>query len=153
MPPDLLKIISAAVTPVVMISAVALLNLGISNRSSALAHLIRSLTVECRTEETAEERKASLRAQIPLLMKRYTLSAQSQRALYIAMLCFVGTVLAITLLPKNRAWTDAMLALFCLGILLSLVAVVLESAEMQSAHKTLEIEMSDVVPGPDGRGE
>jgi 4-hydroxybenzoate polyprenyltransferase len=126
-----------------MISAIALLNLGISNRSAGIAHVLRSLAAEYRLQDTSEERKANIRTQIPFLLVRFTMSARAQWALYTAMVCFVGTVLTITLDPG--AGNNLKLGLFVAGIVLALVAVILESAEISTANRTLKIDLVDVL--------
>lgn len=135
----LLQVITASVTPVVMISAAAVLILGINNKHQAMADRLRSLAAEHRSESTTLERRAHISGQVMLFRRRIALSSMAHRALYIAVCSFIVVMLLIFF-----GKTDGSLGLFALGIGLILVAVILELCELQLGNRTIELELTDL---------
>ena len=140
----LLEVITAAVTPVVMISATAALILGIHSKHTALADRLRALTGEFRAAATAA-RRDNIRAQVKLLTRRVAYAAWAHRALYAAVVSYVGMVLVITLEPRGRIWDTIALVLFVAGVLLTLGAVIVEFLELQMGRYTVKLEIQDVL--------
>jgi hypothetical protein len=140
----LLEVITAAVTPVVMISATAALILGIHSKHTALADRLRSLTAEFRAAATGA-RRDNIRAQVKLLTRRVAYAGWAHRALYGAVVSYVGMVLVITLAPRGRIWDKIALVLFVAGVLLTLGAVIVEFLELEMGRDTVKLEIQDVV--------
>src|SRR5258708_35680372 len=141
-----LQIISAAVTPVVMISAAAALIIGINQKHAAVAEALRTLTNEFRDDDTSDERKADIQAQVPLFMQRLQYTATAHRWLYASEVCFVATVLVIILGLHNTIADIVAIALFVIGVVPMLGAVSAEVLELRLADQTIRREVTDVLP-------
>jgi Protein of unknown function (DUF2721) len=148
----LLQVIAAAVTPVVMISAAAVLILGVNQKHASLGDRVRALSAEFRAAGTTAERRESIRAQIRLFERRLGYVATAHLWLYASVVCFVGTVLVITLTARSPAWDRVALGIFVLGIALMLGAPIMEVVELRLAHRALDQELSDVFPGKASAG-
>src|SRR5436309_10350926 len=66
-----LTVISAAVTPIVMISAAAALILGLNQKHNSLSERLRQLMAEFRTPQTTAERRANIWEQVILFRLRF----------------------------------------------------------------------------------
>ncbi|MDQ2733369.1 MAG: DUF2721 domain-containing protein [Armatimonadota bacterium] len=143
--PGLLTTITAAVTPVVMISAGASIILGVNQKMTALADRIRLLAAEFRSEETSATRKNALQVQVRLLNQRFYYAGMANLWTYLSVVCFIATVLDITLTPHHKFWDRFGLSLFVTGIILLLIAVVTELLEIRMARRTVNLEVNDVV--------
>lgn len=145
----LLQLISAAVTPVVMISACATLILGINTKHSGAADRVRDLARRYRDEADAEEeRKANLREQIQIFYRRFLISRTALWLLYIAVAVFIACILYIVLVQKHffsASHSDGALWLFIGGVGLMLAAVCLEFQEIHLSRRSLFLEVSDLV--------
>src|SRR5271165_5729462 len=97
----LLQLITAAITPVAMISAAAIIIGGIGSKHQSLSDRVRSLTAEFRETATSEERRASIRQQMLWFERRINHVANASRLLYFAIAAFVFTVLLIILTPTG----------------------------------------------------
>jgi hypothetical protein len=142
----LLEIITAALTPVVMISVAASLILGTNQKHTALADRIRDLATEFLSADISEERKKLIRAQMPLFARRIAAARLAHLWLYAAVVCFMGMILAITLGPRGRLSDTVTLVLFLLGLALILGAVLEELRELQLGARTIRYEIDIVVP-------
>lgn len=152
----LLTAIAAAVTPVVMISTCATLLISMTNKQMTLGTHIRALTAEYRADACPEPRRAMILVQLDRIRLRYGHVARSSVWLYAAALCFVMTVLTITLSRHFLAspeWTRASLYMFEVGIVLMLGAGVEQFIETRLARGTTDLEMRDVLrlEPPSGR--
>ena len=145
----LLQLISAAVTPVVMISACATLILGINTKHSGAADRVRDTARRYRDEADAnEERKANLREQIQIFYRRFLISRTALWMLYIAVAVFIACILYIALAQKHlfrTSHSDGALGLFIGGVGLMLAAVCLEFQEIHLSRRSLFLEVSDLV--------
>lgn len=141
-----LQIISAAVTPVVMISAAAALIIGINQKHVAVAEALRALTNEYRDAGTTEDRKADIQAQVPLFMQRLRYTATAHRWLYASEVCFVATVLVIILGLHSVTADRIAVSLFVLGVVPMLGAVAAEVLELRIGDQTIRREVTDVLP-------
>jgi Protein of unknown function (DUF2721) len=148
----LLQVIAAAVTPVVMISAAAVLILGVNQKHASLGDRLRALAAEFRAAGTTAERRESIRAQIRLFERRLGYVATAHLWLYASVVCFIGMVLVITLTSRSPTWDRVALGMFVLGIALMLGAPMMELVELRLAHRALDLELSDVFPGKSGAG-
>jgi len=141
----LLQLISAAVTPVVMISACAALILGINNAHTGISDRIRLLIGECR--QATEERRQQLREQLPLFYRRFLLSWYALIALYMAVGAFLLTTMLLLITQKHLTPAEPLtLGLFIIGIALMLLASALELVQISLAVRSLRIEARDIIP-------
>ncbi len=141
----LLQLITAAVTPVVMISAAATLILGINSKHQSMADRLRVLASEFRQAHTSDVRRASISQQMRIFERRIHYSATAHRILYLAIVVFLLTILTVVLAPAGAVWTPAAYVLFVGGTVLILAAVVFEFIELWWTNRTLQLEMSDVI--------
>ena len=145
----LLTLISAAVTPVVMISACATLILGINTKHSGAADRVREIARRYRDEaEATEERRENLREQIQIFYQRFLISRAALWMLYIAVAVFIGCVLFILLVQKhfiNSHRSGMALWLFLAGVSLMFTAVCLEFREIHLSRQSLFLEVRDLV--------
>ncbi len=141
---DPLQIVASAVTPVVLVSATAILIGGVNSRHIAIADRIRTLTAEHRNTATQPARRAAIERQLPIFKRRIKLASWSIRGLYIASACFVTMALIISATLWRKMLAIATVPLFVLGIVLLLVSIVCELQELQAANRTLFAEISDL---------
>src|SRR5579862_4482129 len=97
--PDTQSAISAAVTPVVMISANAILISAISSKHQSMSDRLRALTAEWRNEATPVARREVIAAQVRLFNKRLVWVTWSHIVLYTATACFIAMVIVIAVSP------------------------------------------------------
>jgi len=139
--------IASAVTPVVMISANAILIGTISSKHQAMSDRVRSLTAEWRSPDTSAARRAAIRAQLQLFALRIAWISRAHFLLYAATACFIAMVLVIALTPVITSWPALellSLPLLLGGVLLMLTAIFLELLDLRKARATIEIESTDV---------
>ena len=137
-----LQVIATAVTPVVLVSATAILISGVNSRHIAIADRIRSLTAEHRNSTTTPARRAAIDRQLPAFQLRIRLASWSIRGLYMASACFITMALIISATLWREMIAVATVPLFVIGILLLLISIVFELWELQEANKTLFDEVS-----------
>ncbi len=68
-----LQIVATAVTPVVMVSATAILAGGVNSRYISISDRIRTLSAEFRNHDTTEERRADISRQMSIFVRRINL--------------------------------------------------------------------------------
>jgi hypothetical protein len=131
--------IAAAVTPVVMISANAILIGSISSKHQAMSDRLRILTAEWRSPGASADRRDSIRAQVQLFTLRIAWISRAHFLLYVATACFLTMVLGIALsLPLLS------LPLLLAGVILMLMAILLELLDLRKARATIEMESGDM---------
>src|ERR1700724_2552437 len=91
--------IAAAVTPVVMISANAILIGAISSKHQAMSDRLRTLSAEWRSPAATAARRDSIRAQVQLFTLRIAWISRAHFLLYVATACFLAMVPVIALMP------------------------------------------------------
>jgi hypothetical protein len=141
---DALQIVASAVTPVVLVSATAILISGVNARHIAIADRIRSLTAEHRNAATNPARRKGIERQLPAFEVRVKLASWSIRGLYLASACFVTMALIISATLWREMIAAATLPLFICGIVLVLFSIVCELLELQKANRTLFDEIADL---------
>ena len=142
---SLLQLISAAVTPVVMISACAALILGINNKHTAIADRIRGFGAECRQATTTEARKVQLEKEAGIFFRRFRLTWYALGALYVAVGMFTIMILLIVFTQRRQlSYDNGTLILFIAGIVLMMVASICELIEIRLSIHSLEVDMQDV---------
>ncbi len=142
--PWVIHVISSALAPVLLVSAAALLGVGISQKHAALGDRIRSLAAERRAPGGEPARRSSVQAQLELFARRIRLASLAHRALYLAICCLLGVILIITLrTPLTAVLSAVSLGLFILGVFILLVAIGLELGELHLANRTIAAELKD----------
>jgi hypothetical protein len=144
--------IAAAVTPVVMISANAILIGTIGSKHQAMADRLRNMTAEWRDPLTGEARRRSIEEQLRLFVVRISWISRAHFLLYLATAFFIAMVLVIALIPvfpSVRGLELASLPLLLTGVALMLAAIFLELLDLRKAHLTIEME-SRAVTGAGG---
>jgi uncharacterized membrane protein len=142
---DPLRIVTTAVTPVVMVSATAILVSGVNSRYLAVSDRIRALAHEYRGAELTDERRRNIQQQMMIFHHRLDLVSWSSRILYVAVCCFIAVALLICLSTWRQMLTVVTLPIFGLGVALVGTAVVLQLLEVQESHKTIVLEASEVL--------
>ena len=131
--------IAAAVTPVVMISANAILISAISSKHQAMSDRLRTLASEWRGPGLSGPRRESIRAQVRLFTLRIAWISRAHFLLYVATACFLAMVLGIALsLPLLS------LPLLLGGVIVMLLAIFLELLDLRKARATIELERGDL---------
>ncbi len=138
--PAAMSAIAAAVTPVVMISANAILIGAISAKHQAMSDRVRGLTAEWRAEGSADIRRNEIRQQVELFEHRILWLGRAHSLLYCATALFIAMVLAIAMQFESLS-----LPLLVTGMAVTMIAIVLELIDLGKARTTLRIEIRDVV--------
>lgn len=153
MPPDLapsshlLNLISTAVTPIVLISATAILLSNHTNKYNNISTQMRALTHEYRDKATSEARRATLRRQVNFYQRRIHAMWVASICLYSSLLCFLATVLSLLVISAtslSRLGLVGEISL-CAGLTLLFVTVICELVEVRLAVHTSQEEMFDVL--------
>ncbi len=142
----ILSVISAAVTPVVLVSACGTLTISVNTRQQHLSDLVRANSSESRSEKVSDERRSQLSEQLRLLVRRFALTSFAATSLYGAIACFLATTLVIAAsgrAPSARFSAPA-LALFIFGLSLTVGAAVATVLEVALSRHTMTIELRDL---------
>lgn len=143
-----MALLSAMITPAVLISACGLLVLSTSARLARVMDRVRllgrglqSLVEEEQARAFAEERRRELERQIALQSRRGRLIQRSLTGFYVALCTFVGTTIAIGLARyvSVAAWLPAGLGI--LGTLFLFYGCVLLVGEARLALRSIEDEI------------
>jgi Protein of unknown function (DUF2721) len=143
-PNDAMQVLTAAVTPVVLVSATAILISGSNARYIAIADRMRSLAHEYRDPSCLEQRRNTIAREMLTFEHRIRLVSWAVRALYIAVGAFITDALLIGATLWRQMLASATLPSFLVGILLIMLAIVCQLLELQSSNKTLSLEILDV---------
>ena len=144
--PDTQAAISAAVTPVVMISANAILISAISSKHQSMSDRLRALTAEWRNADTPFSRRNAIADQVRLFDQRLRWVTWSHIILYTATACFISMVIVIAVSPALNVMSGASLGLLVAGVLLMFVGILLELLDLAKARTTVGLEIKDIVP-------
>ena len=139
--------LTAAIAPVVMVSAAGLIFNGVQAKNLHLSDRIRALAMEGRRPELTPARQIQVRTQVTLFRARIRLSQWSLDCLYVAMLCFIVTslLLASTLWIGAPVLPKLVTAIFLLGVVVLIAALILELVELTIALRTIDIEIRDAL--------
>jgi hypothetical protein len=140
-----LQILAAAVTPVVMVSATAILISGVNSRYMAISDRMRSITHEYRDKDTSPERRSVLRRQLSIFTRRVELVSWAVRTLYLAAACFVSVALLISATSWRHMLVEVTLPLFFMGIVLIMIAICCQLLELHASNRTILLEVKDVL--------
>jgi hypothetical protein len=137
--------ISAAVTPVVMISANAILISAITSKHQSMSDRLRALTAEWRNAATPVKRREAIALQLRLFDERIRWVTWSHIILYMATACFIAMVIAIAVSPTLEALSGASLGLLIAGVALMFLGILLELLDLAKARATVELEIKDII--------
>ncbi len=143
---NLPALVSLAATPVVLITATAILLSGFSAKYGSISDRMRSLTAEHRRPETPQARRGALRVQLRVFRQRVTLMWAASACLSSALLLFVGTVLSVIFSARATQLGLAGAAFLVAGLALIGLAVVLELYELRLARRAVDGELADIFP-------
>lgn len=138
--PEAQSIVTAAVTPVVMISANAILVSAISAKHQSMSDRLRSLAAEWRMTGTSDARRRTIAAEARLFNRRLLWITWSHITLYAATACFILMVIDIAVGGSNIA-----LSLLIAGVSLTLTGIVLELFDLALARATVRLEIRDIL--------
>jgi hypothetical protein len=142
---DPLRIVTTAVTPVVMVSATAILISGVNTRYISISDRMRNLSSEFRREPLTDARRINIRRQMIAFMRRLILVEWAARILYIAVAAFLAMALLISLSVRHAIFEMVTLPLFLIGLTLVIGAIVLQSLELSYSTVTIRLETADVM--------
>jgi hypothetical protein len=146
MPPnDSMQVLTAAVTPVVLVSATAILISGTNSRYISISDRMRALANEYRDPNCIEQRRMTISREMLTFRHRIHLVSWAVRALYTAVGAFVTDALIISATLWRQMLAAATLPFFLLGISLIVLALVCQLLELQSSNRTISLEISDIV--------
>src|SRR5690242_3192831 len=139
-----IDVLTAAVTPVVLVSATAILISGINTRYVSISDRLRSLAHEYRDPACAQDRRATISREIVAFQHRMHLMSWAVRSLYTAVGAFIVEALLISATLWREMLAAATLPLFIAGIVLVLFAIACQLLELRSSDRTIAIEVSDI---------
>lgn len=145
----IVEIIKGMLAPGILISACGLLLLGMNNKYSLVVNRIRILNSEFRQlDENEAERRASIRVQLPLLIKRmrFIRNAVWLYTVSIAMFLFTVFMLANYLI-NGKTQINAFLSLFMMftAMLSLLLGISYAAREVMLGYKIVLIESKTVL--------
>ena len=141
---SLTSIIGNVVAPVGLISTTAILLSGYTGKYSSMSDQMRRLTAEYRIAATTAARRQSLKRQVDLYHRRITAMWAASALLSLALLSFVGTVLAVMLSIRATRLSTLGLVPLLVGLALVACAVALELYEIGLARLTAAGELADI---------
>ncbi len=147
---DPLKVVATAVTPVVMVSATAILVSGVNSRYISISDRMRALAREYRDRTTPAERQSVISRQMVIFNRRLHLVSWAARVLYAAVGCFVAVALLISASVSKPFLLSVTPFMFLTGLIMIAFAIVLQLLELQQSNRTIDIESADVLLPPKG---
>ncbi len=138
---DPLSVVATAVTPVVMVSATAILISGVNSRYMAISDRVRGLTRELRDPSTTPQRRANVHRQLVYFARRVHHVFWATRLLYFAVACFVTVALAISISSTRITLLFITLPLFIGGLTLIFLALSFQIWELHDSNRTLALEI------------
>ena len=142
---DPLQVVATAVTPVVMVSATAILASGVNTRYISISDRVRAIAREYRETSTSADRRSSIRLQMVIFHRRLRLVSWAARVLYTAVGCFIAVALLISISFSRQTPAGATLLVFIFGLVLTAIAIILQLLELQQSNRTIDIESADVL--------
>ena len=149
--PTGLEILSAMITPAVLISASGTLVLSTSVRLARVVDRVRTLsgTLEeifnSPQDDIVDARRAEIEQQLGFQTRRGRLIQRALTSFYVALCVFVGTTIstAISAYARSMAWAPTLLGIF--GMLMMFYGCVLLVRETRLALVSVDLEMEFVM--------
>jgi hypothetical protein len=142
---DPLRIVTSAVSPVVMVSATAILISGVNSRYISISDRVRNLAREYRRDDPTAQRRQNIRQQMKIFQRRLHLVSWATRVLYAAAGCFVSVAVLISISAWTRGMGTATLPIFLIGLSLTMLAIVFQVLELQASNATIDLETADIL--------
>lgn len=152
-----IRVIGAAVTPAVMVSACGILATGLDNQIGRMTARTRDMLKEWRALPEDNPRREVLRQEVAILDRRHGLLARALGTAYGALISFVVTSL-LYLSQRRFGVPDVLPVLsFSVGVVLLGALALFALASLRLGRDALELEKREmfgivVRPGP-GKGE
>ena len=137
--------IAAAVTPAVMVSACALVALGLDNQIARMSTRVRDLVREDRSADIPPERRVLIAEQVSILDRRHGLYSWALLLDYGALFAFVLTSLLWLAEPVLPVPHDLPVVLFALGVFALAAMALFVIASISLARSTIRSEASGVL--------
>jgi uncharacterized membrane protein len=141
---DMMTIISAAVTPVVLISALAIFFSALTAKHSHLADQFRQIAAELRRGESSETRQNALTSELIIFKHRMDALWLATGMLSISLLLFVCTVLVVIYSKWNPGAGALGVVFLILGLVLMVLSVIAECYEIALGRKSMTLELLDL---------
>jgi hypothetical protein len=139
-----LRLIGAAVTPAVMVSACGILATGLDNQIGRMTSRMREMLREWRTLPEGDARREVLKAEVAILDRRHLLLAQAMGMAYGALISFVLTSL-LYLTQRHFAVPEALPVLaFSAGVLLLGGIAVFALASLRLGRDAIALEKREL---------
>ncbi|MFQ5762680.1 MAG: DUF2721 domain-containing protein [Candidatus Bathyarchaeia archaeon] len=150
---SLIEVIQAALAPVILITAIGLINISLYNRYGRihdrirhLLHDIDALTLAQVAEEVRNRKIANAKKQIELLLER---GRFAKWALFLMQFALVAVVVDAVLIFVNileiAQLALVIIAVFGISMLLILVSAILVAIEISKSLRHLEFEIQTVI--------
>jgi uncharacterized protein DUF2721 len=151
-----IRVIGAAVTPAVMVSACGILATGLDNQIARMTSRTRDMLKEWRSLPEDNPRREVLRQEVAILDRRHRLLARAMAMAYGALISFVVT--SLLYLSQRRFGVPDVLPVmsFAVGVVLLGGIAVFALASLRLGRDALELEkreMFGVVLPPGSGGE
>ncbi|HEX4170285.1 MAG TPA: DUF2721 domain-containing protein, partial [Bryobacteraceae bacterium] len=114
---DAIQVLTAAVTPVVLVSATAILISGTNSRYISISDRMRALAHEYRDPNCIQQRRITISHELLIFQHRIHLVSWAVRTLYMAVGAFIVDALIISATLWRHMLAAATLPLFLIGIL------------------------------------
>ncbi|WNG33277.1 DUF2721 domain-containing protein [Archangium violaceum] len=142
-----IRLIGAAVTPAVMVSACGILATGLDNQIGRMTSRTREMLREWRSLPEGHPRREVLRLEVSILDRRHLLLARAMGMAYAALLSFVLTSL-LYLTQRRFSVPDVLpVASFSLGVVLLGVIALFALASLRLGRDALELEKREMFMG------
>ena len=139
-----LRLIGAAVTPAVMVSACGILATGLDNQIGRMTSRMREMMREWRSLPEGDARREVLKAEVSILDRRHLLLAQALGMAYGALISFVMTSL-LYLTQRHFAVPEALPVLaFSAGVLLLGGIAVFALASLRLGRDAIALEKREL---------
>ncbi|HEX8820800.1 MAG TPA: DUF2721 domain-containing protein [Archangium sp.] len=150
-----LRVIGAAVTPAVMVSACGILATGLDNQIGRMTSRMREMLREWRSLPEGEPRREVLRAEVAILDRRHLLLARALGMAYGALISFVMT--SLLYLTQRRFSVPEVLPVvaFSVGVVLLGCIAVFALASLRLGRDAIALEKREMfmdtrLPAPTG---
>jgi hypothetical protein len=151
-----IRVIGAAVTPAVMVSACGILATGLDNQIGRMTSRTREMLREWRSLPEGNPRREVLRREVAILDRRHLMLARAMGMAYGALISFVVT--SLLYLSQRRFGVPDVLPVvfFSLGVVLLGVIALFALASLRLSRDALELEKREMYPdlqAPEPGGE
>ena len=141
----LLSLVSAAATPVVLVTATAILLSGFTAKYNHLSDQVRTLSAEFRQAGTSDARRESIRQQLCYFERRMGAMWLCSFLLTLALVGFVAMILEVIFVTKSHHLDLLGAASLIAGLVLMLLACAIELYEIYLSRLTAHEELADIV--------